>query len=128
MTVDARRTAETYLDAFSAMDEEGWIAVIAPDAVSNDPVGAPELRGHDAFRRFFRGICAAFDQLELTPDSVFVQDDTVAVKWTGRGSGRNGRAVTFEGIHVFVVDRSGLISRLWGFWEPGHLAAELQAV
>jgi steroid Delta-isomerase len=110
------------------MDEDGWLALHAPDAISEEPVGAPEIRGREPLRALFRSICSAFDSLEITSDSVFALDDTVAVKWTGRGTGHNGRPVTFEGIHVFVVDGSGLISRLWGFWEPDQLAVELQAV
>lgn len=128
MSGDAQLAAERYLEALSAMDEEGFIVAHAPDAVTHDPLGALELTGADNHRRFFRGLCAAFDTLELVADRVFAGGGTAAVKWTGRGSGRNGREVTFEGIYVLEVDADGLITELWGYWDPARVRAELQAI
>ncbi|HWQ34485.1 MAG TPA: nuclear transport factor 2 family protein [Blastocatellia bacterium] len=114
-----------YFAAIRAMDREAWVATFAADAVSHDPYGAPEHRGHDALRQFFDGIAGAFEQVGLSEDQVFIAGDGAAVKWTGRGTGKNGRAVTFEGIDVFTINEAGKIQEVRAYWNPAALMAEL---
>jgi steroid delta-isomerase len=114
-----------YFAATRAMDAEAWVRTFAEDATSYDPA-APPATGHDALRQFFEGIAGAFSQVGLTEDNVFVGDKSAAVKWTGRGVGRNGREVVFEGIDVFEINDSGKIQTLRAYWNPAALMAQLQ--
>jgi steroid delta-isomerase len=122
-----RRVIADYFAATRSMDQEAWVGTFAADAVSHDPVGAPPTVGHEGLRRFFQGIVAAFHTVGVTEDRVFVNGNRVAVKWTGRGVGKNGRAVTFEGIDVFEVNDLGKIQQMWGYWDPAALMSQLQA-
>lgn len=115
-----------YFAATRAMDGEAWLATFADDAVSSDPVGAPPMQGKEALGQFFAGIAGAFETVGLTEDSIFISGNGAAVKWTGRGKGRNGREVTFEGIDVFEINEDGLIQRMWAYWNPAKMMAELQ--
>lgn len=108
------------------MDLEAWLSCFAEDAVSYDPVGGPALTGHAALRQFFQGLAGAFTKVSLTEDHVFVSGNGAAVKFTGRGTGKNGREVVFEGIDVFEINEDGKIQRLWGYWDPVAMIAQLQ--
>jgi steroid delta-isomerase len=120
-----QKVVADYFAAIRAMDREAWVATFAADAVSHDPYGAPEHRGQAALRQFFDGLAGAFEQVGLTEDQVFIAGDGAAVKWTGRGTGKNGRAVTFEGIDVFTVNEAGRIQEVRAYWNPAALMAEL---
>jgi steroid delta-isomerase len=120
------RAVKAYFAAIRSMDMEAWIATFAPDAVSYDPVGAPPTAGHDALRQFFSAIVGAFDKVGLTEDQIFIAGNGAAVKWTGRGKGKNGREVRFEGIDIFEFNEEGLIQTMRGYWNPAEVMMQLQ--
>jgi steroid delta-isomerase len=120
-----RETIAAYFAATRAMDKEAWVGTFAEDAVSHDPVGSDPLKGHEAFSAFFDGITGAFETVGLTEDQVFVSGNGAAVKWTGTGTGKNGRAVTFEGIDVFEINEAGKVQHLYAYWNPAAMMAEL---
>lgn len=120
------KTVRDYFAAIRAMDADAWVATFAEDAISHDPVGSPPMRGHAELRRFFEGIASAFNKVGLTENHVFVCGDGAAVKWTGRGVGKNGREVTFEGIDVFQVNVQGKIQTVWAYWDLAALMTQLQ--
>ena len=109
-----------------AMDPEAYAATFAPDGVSYDPVGAAPTVGHDALRQFLTAILDAFDKVGLTEDHVFIAGNGAAVKWTGRGKGKNGRDVRFEGIDIFEFNDDGLIQTLRAYWNPAEVMMQLQ--
>ncbi len=119
-----QRAVEIYYSAVCAMDVEAWVNNFAADAVDEEP-GRPPMRGRDALRAFFLGLGNAFQSIDLRADHVFITGDTAAVKFTGRGKGRNGRDVTFEGIDVFEVNRDGRIQRMRAYWDPAAMFTQL---
>jgi steroid delta-isomerase len=120
------RAIKSYFAATRAMDAEAWVATFAPDAISYDPVGAPPTVGHDGLRQFFAAIAGAFDKVGLTEDQVFIAGNGAAVKWTGRGKGKNGREVRFEGIDIFELNEEGLIQTVRAYWNPAEVMMQLQ--
>ena len=116
-----------YFAALRAMDTDRWVATFAPTATSNDPVGAPPLVGHDGVRAFITGVFSLFTTAGLTENSIFINGDTAAVKWTGSGVGKNGAAVTFEGIDVITVDQAtGKITLVNAYWDPTPVLTAVQ--
>src|SRR5688572_18181177 len=95
------RTIKDYFAALRAMDEKAWVNTFAVDAVSHDPVGAPPIEGHEKLAEFFQTITAAFKEVGLTENDVFIAGNGAAVKWTGRGTSKAGKKVLFAGIDVF---------------------------
>jgi steroid Delta-isomerase len=122
---EIERTVETYFAAIRSMNVDQWVRTFDEDAVSEDPVGAPPLQGHDELRQFFLGLTDKFHRVGLTEDTIFVAGDGAAVKWTGYGVGKNGREVTFEGIDVFQMNEQGKIVRLRAYWDPTPVMAKL---
>jgi steroid Delta-isomerase len=120
------QTVAEYFDALRAMDADRWVATFAPDAISNDPVGTPPLHGHEALRAFVTGVFSLFASFGLIENNVFLAGNTAAVKWTGKGKGKNGATVTFEGIDVITVDDSGKIILVNAYWDPNPILAAVQ--
>ena len=109
------QTVKAYFAALRAMDQQAWVNTFAEDAVSHDPVGAPPINGHQKLGEFFQTITAAFKEVGLTEDQVFISGNSAAVKWTGKGTSKQGRAVHFEGIDVIVVNAAGKIETLHAY-------------
>jgi steroid delta-isomerase len=121
-----RGVVERYFRAIASADEESWVALHAPEAVSFAPVGSAPLETTEQRRRFVRGLCAAFDDVALVPDRIWVAPDGAAVKWTARATSRSGRDVVFDGVDVFEIDDGGRISTVWSYWEPEKLVNSIE--
>jgi steroid delta-isomerase len=119
------RTVKAYFAALRAMDQQAWVDTFAEDAVSYDPVGAPAINGHQKLGEFFQTITAAFKEVGLTEDQVFIAGNSAAVKWTGKGTSKQGRAVHFEGIDIITVNEAGKIELLHAYWNPAEMVAQL---
>src|SRR6266545_1939390 len=72
------KTVKAYFAAIRAMDEQAWVNTFAEDAISYDPVGAPPIIGHQSLREFFQTITAAFKEVGLTEDEVFIAGNGAA--------------------------------------------------
>ncbi len=120
------RAIKDYFAAIRSMNTENWLAVFAPDAESYDPADAPPHKGHEGLRQFFEAIAGGFKEVALTPDDVFIVGREAAVKWTGTGTGKNGRRVHFEGIDLFEVNDEGKIQKVRAYWNPAELMGQLQ--
>lgn len=127
MPNDCKQAIAEYFSALRAMDTDRWVNTFAPNAESHDPVGAPPLKGHTALREFLNGVMSLFETVGLTEDHVFITGNSAAVKWTGRGVGRNGRSVTFEGIDVIDCNEEGKITSVRAFWDPAPVIAAVQS-
>jgi steroid delta-isomerase len=119
------RAVKAYFESIRAMDAEAWANTFADDAINHDPVGAPPIAGREKLLEFFQSIAGAFKEVGITEDQVFISGNGAAVKWTGRGISRQGRKVIFEGIDVFEVNAAGKIQKLYAYWNPAEMAAQL---
>lgn len=119
------KAVKSYFAALRAMDIPAVVNTFAEDAISYDPVGAPPSVGHQKLREFFETITAAFKEVGLTEDHVFIAGNSAAVKWTGRGISKQGKTVHFEGIDVIEVNEAGKIQTLHAYWNPAEMVAQL---
>jgi steroid delta-isomerase len=119
------KTIAAYFAATRAMDREAWVRTFAEDGETHDPVGAPPTKGHPALGKFFDGIIGLSEKVGLTEEHVFVCGNRAAVKWSGRGVGKNKKALAFEGIDVIEFDARGRIKRIDAYWDPARLMAQL---
>ena len=102
--------------ALQQMDIEAWLMSFAADGACEDPVGSPIVRGRQELKTFVTGLFSLFSSFGLTPEEGFACGSGVAVRWTGRGVGRNGARVAFSGIDVFTLDAIGKIKMLQAYW------------
>jgi steroid delta-isomerase len=120
------KTIADYFAATRAMDRKAWVSTFAADASSHDPIGTPPHVGHVAIGKFFDGILALTDKVGLTAEHVYICGNRAAVKWAGRGIGKNKKPLAFDGIDVFEFDAQGKIKTLQAYWDPSKLMAQLQ--
>ena len=119
------KAVRAYFAAIRAMDQEAWVDTFAEDAITYDPVGTPPIEGHQKLGEFFQSLTAAFKEVSLIEDQIFVAGNGAAVKWTGRGISKQGRKVRFEGIDVFEVNEAGKIQTVHAYWNPAEMANQL---
>jgi len=115
-----------YFSTIEEKDPDAWVACFAEQGTSYEPGAPTPLQGHVALRQFLANVLEAFQSIAMTEDHVFQSGNRVAVKFTGHGTGKNGRQVTFEGIDVFEISPDGKIQTMWGYWNPAALMAQLQ--
>jgi len=115
-SVEQFYTACMNLGNLSAVD-----AVIAPDFLDL----SYDLRGVDAVKEFIQESRSRFPMLNFTIEEMIAEGETVAVRWTGRGTHRNGRTATWTGMG-FYHPRQGQIVRHWANVDQISLLKQLQ--
>lgn len=111
------------------------LELVGEDAVAY-VAGSPEpLRGRDGFRNFVTTYLTAFPDGTLTVDEQIAEGDTVATRWTGRGTNTGelmgmpptGKQVTIEGIsYARITDAK--VRETWITWDTLALMQQLGAV
>ena len=109
------------------MNADTILTAFAEDATQTDPVGTPTNVGHEQIRRFFEGIFSLLTTMTFAADQVFAVGNDVALKWSARGTGKNGSAVAFEGIDVLKLNDAGTIQTLTAYWDAAPVLAALQS-
>ncbi len=127
MPITNEQAVAEYFASIRSMDVERFVSAFAPNATSHDPVGAPPHHGHEALRSFLSGVFSLVDSIGLTEQSVFLAGNSAAVKWNGKGVGKNGKSVNFEGIDVLEFDSEGKIILVHAYWDPAPVLAVLQS-
>lgn len=105
---------------------DGMAACFAENCSHQDPVEASVLTSPAEVRQFLQAVVDLFEFVELTEDFVSINAQAAAVKWTGRGTGKNGCEVTFEGIDIFEVNLAGKIQSLRAYWDASAVLSQLQ--
>ena len=117
---------QRYFAATRAMDVNAWLVCFADNAASHDPYGGQPVQGKEELRTFFLTIATAFKEIGFTENFVTVVGNRAAVKFTARGTGKNGKTASGEGIDIFEFNDRGTIQTMWGYWDPAAMMAQLQ--
>jgi steroid Delta-isomerase len=117
---------QRYFAATRAMDVNAWLACFADNAISHDPYGGRPVQGKEELRNFFLSVATAFKEIGFTEDFVTVAGNRAALKFTARGTGKNGKPAIGEGIDIFEINDRGTIQTMWGYWDPAAMMAQLQ--
>lgn len=116
-----RQTITSYFMHLCTQDGDKWVENFASDAIVHDPVGQPPHNGHDDLKRFLEGIGGLFEWATIAEDSIHINGLEAAVRWVGKGVGKNKREVVFSGIDVFTFNDQGKIQYLKCFWDAGRV-------
>ena len=114
-------TLALYVELVDAGDIDGILALYAPDATVEDPVGTPVHRGSEAIARFYReGLARSRARASLDG----------AVRATHNGFGAvpfcveldwDGRRCSIEVIDVMEFDTEGCIRSMRAYWGEPNL-------
>jgi steroid Delta-isomerase len=129
----ARAASRRSMDAVCRGAKQEWLALFAPDAIVEDPIGPSPLdptgNGHhglDAIAGFWDKTIAAAERFEFTIDDSFAAGDEVANVGTISAFLPGGMRVDTEGVFTYRVGPDGLIRALRAFWEVDRAMATLR--
>ena len=113
--------------------KDDWLALFAPDAVIEDPVGPSMLdsegkghHGHDGIAKFWDQNFGAVSRFHFQVKDSFANGPCCAniaaiTMWLGDG----GTTMTVDGVMVYTVDSAGRLTSIRGYWEPSRAMATL---
>lgn len=121
-----RTSVAAYYAAVRAGDVDAIAPMFAPGAVMRDPVGMPPATDDASRRQRYAGITATFETFGIFEDQVAVCGDEAAARWTARGTAKNGKPISFEGISTFVFGDGGKIATMSAYFEIATVMAAMQ--
>jgi ketosteroid isomerase-like protein len=120
----ARRASQRSAATVARGSKEDWLALFAPDAVVEDPVGPSVFdpdgkghRGHDGIERFWDLAIAGVQAFHFTITDSFANGDSCANVGTISTTLEDGTRIDTEGVFAYRVDESGLITSIRAHWE-----------
>ncbi|HZU20890.1 MAG TPA: ester cyclase [Gaiellaceae bacterium] len=122
-------------EVFGAGNYEVADELIAADAQGHDPALPQPTIGPEGLKEAARGYRGAFPDLTMSIQQVVAEGDSVAIRWTARGTHKGdlfgiaptGKQGTVTGI---TIDRwaNGKIAESWTNWDTLGLLQQLGAV
>lgn len=120
---DARYIRElilAYLDSFATKNIEGRLALFAPDASFEDPVGAKPLVGRDALRAFWTSsagldIAATLKRIAICANEACYEFEAQLQA----GAADRARVLCFE---TLKVDSNGLIAQMRAYFDSSCIS------
>ncbi len=107
----------TYVEAVGRQDIDACVALFAPEAVQEDPLGAPPNVGHDAIRAFFEKSFAVSFSVEMNPE-ILIGGDYVSFRFVINVP-LGDDTVVVRVADLMQVDGEGRIARLWAIQDMG---------
>lgn len=108
-----------YVAALNAADLDALVALFAPDATVEDPVGSPPHVGHAAIRAFYAGSVALGLDVALEGDVRAVANEAAFAFRVGLTM--NGQALTIRPIDVFRFNDAGQVVSMRAFFGPANM-------
>ncbi len=119
----ARAAAIASVGAIEAGDRDAWLALFAPDAVVEDPIGPSPLDPSGAGRHGAAAIAEFYDtviaqaQIRFAIRESYAVGDECANVGTITSTFPDGSVSTVEGVYTYRVDGDGRILALRAYWE-----------
>ena len=127
----ARAVSKRSIAAVKAKRKEDWLALFAPDAVIEDPVGKSPIdpsgnghRGPAAIAKFWDNQIAANDIHFEVRESYAAGNECANVGTISIGM-PNGMKARCDGVFVYRVDDAGRLISLRAFWEFEKMLATM---
>lgn len=129
----ARVAARASMTAVAEGRKDDWLALFAPDALVQDPVGPSMLdpdgeghRGTEAISQFWEKNFGAVTRFHFQVRDSFANGPSCAnVATITMGLGDSGATMTVDMVAVYTVDAAGKISSLRAHWEPDRAMATI---
>jgi steroid Delta-isomerase len=109
-----------YLATFATGDIEARIALFAPDASFEDPVGTPPMIGHDALRAFFSQSGGMKISAEL--ERIAICGNEAAFAFRARLDAGEGGQVTIHPFETLVMNDDGLIAQMRAYFDADAIS------
>ncbi len=128
----ARRAAQRSMGAVAARRKDEWLALFAPDALVEDPVGPsmidPEGKGHrgqDGITKFWDEHVSSVSRYDFLVTDSFANGPCCANVLNLVMTFAGGSTMTVDCLIVYTVNEDGLITSIRAHWEPDRALATL---
>lgn len=115
----AVEAVNAYLAALTAHDVEAIVALYAPNATIEDPVGSALVEGHEAIRAFYGQAIGGITGARLL-GQVRVAANEIAFPFEISMS-YNGHNMVMDIIDTFVLDEQGRVAQMRAFWSEANM-------
>jgi ketosteroid isomerase-like protein len=129
----ARTASRRSMSAVTRGAKEEWIALFAPDAVIEDPIGPSPLdptglghHGHEGITAFWDKTISTVERFEFAIADSFAAGDEVANVGTITAYLPGGMRIDTEGVFTYRVGPDGLIKTMRAFWEVDRAMATIR--
>ena len=121
------------MTAVAAGRKDEWLALFAPDAVVEDPVGPSLLdpegkghHGHEGIGRFWDRNFGSVSRFQFRIRDSFANGPCCAnIATITMGIGHGGATITVDCVVIYTVDDHGRITSIRAHWEPDRAMATL---
>jgi len=121
MAADIRGVVEQYVKLVATGPTEDIVALYAPDAVVEDPIGSTPRHGHDAIREMYQALEAATRETRI--DTVRVVGSHAVVGFT-LVTRFGEHKMTLSPVDVMEFDEQGRITGMKAYWGPEDMVTE----
>ena len=112
----AGELAATSLRLTKEKDRDRWLALFAPDAVIEDPVGGPPHRGIDAITAFYDSTISTVESFDYEIRRTIACGDEVAVVIRFAITVA-GTSLDMDAFNIYAATDDGRIRSLRSFWD-----------
>ncbi|MBF6439855.1 nuclear transport factor 2 family protein [Nocardia cyriacigeorgica] len=123
MARQIRDVVEEYVKLVGSGTSEDVVALYAPDATVEDPIGTPPKHGHDAIREFYNVLANLERESTLHADTVRIGGNQAAFMFTLVTKAGDQR-VTLRPIDVMEFDDEGRITHMRAYWSQDDMSIE----
>ena len=109
-------TLHEYIRCWAEDDRDGWLALFAPDATLEDPVGAPVLAGAEAIAAFWDRIHQGDMDMRCELDRIVVCGDEALMIFCVVTAGA-GVEMRVQIADLFTFNEQGKIATMRAFWD-----------
>ena len=114
-------SAQQFADALHQLEDDRdldrFLAQFAEDAHLVRPEGRGDEHGHDGARRFWQAYLDQFERISSTFSRVEQSGALGELEWTGDGTLRTGRPVSYRGVSLLELDDAGLVRRFATYYD-----------
>jgi ketosteroid isomerase-like protein len=112
----ARELAEASLRLTKEGDRDGWLALFAPDAVVEDPVGSPPHRGIDAITAFRDSTISTVESFDYEIERCYVgsREAAFVLRFAIVAAGNR---LDMDAVNIYTADDAGRLTSLRSFWD-----------
>jgi steroid Delta-isomerase len=107
---------QAYIDAFNSGSADNVVALYAPDATVEDPVGSPVKRGHAQIRAFYTHSIATGAKLALDAPIRGSHSNCAAMAFSARIG-----PLTVRVIDIMSFDEQGKVTSMQAYFGPGDI-------
>ncbi|MEU4314102.1 nuclear transport factor 2 family protein [Nocardia sp. NPDC024068] len=123
MAREIRDVVEQYVKLVGSGPTEDIVALYAPDAIIEDPIGTEPKQGHDAIREFYNVIASLDRETGLAPETVRIAGRHAAFVFT-LVTKAGGQRMTLSPIDTMEFDDEGRITRMRAYWGADDMSVE----